>query len=358
MELLTLIIPTRNRPRFLERALEYYGRQRLRCPVLVVDSSDERLERAAASAPSMGNGVEVRWREAPPRTSLTDKLAQVAGMIETPYVVIGSDDDFFVPQALAQAVTFLEAHQDYSAAHGTAALFALRSGTVHGPIAWVSEYRQRTLQASRPSRRLLAHLRSYMTTWYSVQRTADWREHVRSAARLELDAYFSEVLQSGLSVVCGRIKKLKGLYMARQAHGDQETNRSPQDFFEWFAGPRWAEQCRRVRDRLALSLTQHEGLTSTEAQHVAEQALWRYQMMRGAQAEREAARRVSDTMADARLVWRRLRWAVARASSSLSLKMMTRRGSTYYDAFRPIYQTMTEGPSASEAMPVGAESRC
>jgi len=278
--MITLVIPTRNRPDFLGRALSYYAERGFGHPVMVADSSDEEHLRQNQSLLGSLRGGLLGTQEAfAGDTPVLTKLSRTLEKVQTPYVAFGSDDDFFVPEALEKGVRFLETHSDFSVAHGEAVLFGLRSGTTHGEMAWMKPYPQRTIAQETGSERLLEHLSCYTSTWYSVHRTDLLKDSLRQAAPLDLDYFFLEMVPSCLDLIQGKAMRMEGLYMARQSHpGTTSSDGTGSSFdpFAWVAGSEWARQYQRFEACLANALAGKDRIGLDEAKGVLKEGFWSY----------------------------------------------------------------------------------
>lgn len=108
----TLVIMTHNRPRFLQRTLQYYGDYPGH--ILVLDSSTE------SSQHLFGDYPQVEYHHLPQfgYWGAGAKIAHGLNLVKTPYMCFAADDDFLLHDALTQSVEFLEAHPDYGVCHG------------------------------------------------------------------------------------------------------------------------------------------------------------------------------------------------------------------------------------------------
>ena len=351
--MITLVIPTRNRPHFLLRALSYYSDCRFGHPIVIADSSDEEhLRRGEFALKSIAGRLSVAHEVFPSDTPVLAKLSGVLDEVETPYVVLGSDDDFFVPEALGQAVRFLETHADFGLAHGEATLFGLRSGTVHGEIAWMKPYPQRMIAQETGASRLLDHLSHYTSTWYSVHRTDLLRGALRQAAPLELDYYFLEMVPSCLAVIKGKAMKMEGYYMVRQSHPGTTSSAgkgSSFDPFAWLADPGWASQYQRFMGCLRKELAKEDQIPQERAEEIVKIGFWSYLIEilstrwerrygRSRPVPPSPIRKMASKVPGLPNLWR---WA---------------KRSTTHSAFMPIYRAVTEGKTLIEDPPVLQEA--
>lgn len=166
--LLTVVILTHNRPAFLLRALTHYSG--LPCRLLVLDSSAEPLHSAESTLPS------VDYRHVPEYGywSFQTKVAYGVSLVETPYTVLASDDDFMLLDALKASVDFLQSHQDYSFCHGYCLMFRAEADFV--------KYLRRDKKVREDyddelaQDRILSYMGQYIPPFYAVTRTSLLRE--------------------------------------------------------------------------------------------------------------------------------------------------------------------------------------
>src|SRR3712207_2514372 len=104
--LVTILIPTHNRHHYLKRILEYYQGEQI--SIIVADSTKDAYK---------GNNdlnSNVRYFHLPTH-SLPAKLEWAISKVQTPYVVMCSDDDFTVPGAIYKSIEFLEQNEEFVA---------------------------------------------------------------------------------------------------------------------------------------------------------------------------------------------------------------------------------------------------
>lgn len=212
---LTILIPTRNRPAFLRRALRYYAHHGWPSPILVCDSSDTSGKPAIAAvlreAPA-----NVALLDSPPDIGVNAKIIAGLERVATKYLAFCGDDDFVVPQALPACVDYLEAHPDFSAAHGQAFTFVIEGAVAHGRIATLRPYRQRALLDDSPAARLRSHFADWTTSFYSVQRTASVRSIFDAFGRMQNDSTCCEIFFYAANAIRGKAVRLDRPYMYRQ----------------------------------------------------------------------------------------------------------------------------------------------
>jgi len=108
---LTLVLLASEQTDFLRRALAFYAD--FPAAILVQDASEE-IDIQAAAWPG------VTYQHAPDlaEAGFSKRSGQAAARVDTPYVVFADVSSFLLPDALRQALTFLEANQTYGACQG------------------------------------------------------------------------------------------------------------------------------------------------------------------------------------------------------------------------------------------------
>jgi glycosyltransferase domain-containing protein len=261
---LTVVIPTRNRPRYLARALGYYRETACPYPIVVCDSSTADLKPDVATA-VRGGGQNVDLMNLDYGLPINDKLVRTVEAVRSKYMVFAADDDFIVPDTIGRCVTFLDSHDDYTVAHGRAFTFKVAGSNVTGPITSVRPYRQVASVLPTPRARLVAHFHDWSTSFYSVQRTQNVREILQSFGALQNDITACEVYFYATNVIRGKAAALDCNYMYRQV--DVPKEHVSVDTHIWADSPGG----RNVRDALVrqiafeLSRASHEPLDNCAA---------------------------------------------------------------------------------------------
>lgn len=352
--MLSLVIPTSNRPQFLARCLSYYEHLGVPYPMIIADSSLVPLAEANQRlCDAVRHRLDLRYERYDVEMPIANKLASILELVSSPYVVLGADDDFFVPVSLEEGVQFLHRHPDYALVHGEAVLVTLPPReAVYGRCESAGPYRQRAIDLPTASQRLTEHLRDYTTTFYAMHRTAQLLANWRITAGGSLDCAFVELLPSCLSVIQGKREQLPGLSLVRQGHSAQTSVHHLLDPFDWVADPRWAAQMTYVRHMLTEALMRQDGISESEAAEVIKQAFWGYlahaswRKWRGRYDRRaggghgsrwrEAARQVPGL----RRTWRAVRSRLP--GQACSLESLRRPSSRFYAAFLPIDEVLTD----------------
>lgn len=220
MNKLELIIPTYNRPGFLQRILNYYNSYKVNFKIIIADSSNQlnkKLNKKTAfSFPKLNILYVDKFLEKQPSHQ---KYAGMVKYIKSKYCVFCPDDDFIVPNGIKEAVDFLEKNPSYATAHGTYISFYVYNNPIGSKkFWWKFVYPYKSIVSSNPAERLAEHISSYYQVLWAVRRTdvvkLAYKEFLKSTVDPLL---FGELLPDMLTLIFGKMKRLSTFYSARQA---------------------------------------------------------------------------------------------------------------------------------------------
>lgn len=121
-QLVTVIIPTYNRSQELARLLHFLSGFEQHYRILTLDGGSEASREQNRTTCAAYQNVE--HREFDPSLHLGVRIYEGLKLVQTPYVLLCGDDDFFFPEGVDECVAFLEQHPSHSAAIGK--VWALR----------------------------------------------------------------------------------------------------------------------------------------------------------------------------------------------------------------------------------------
>lgn len=380
--LLTIVVPSFNRPAFLARLLGYYEACGAPFPLHILDSShaagaDPRVRKLCAA-------TQAAYRRYDAAMLPTLKIADGLQHVTTPYVVLWADDDLMVPRGLAAGVGFLEAHPEFSVAHGRSGLF--QTGVVQGRTALlgVQPYPQRAYTAPQAAQRVTECLTDYTTNlFYSVHRTAQLRDNVQRCLAYGLGVahppqpihradWWVELTLACLSIIHGKAWQVGGLYMMRDRHegaDSWELGSAKIDHFDWVVSDSFSVAHRAFTECVAGALARQDGLSPSQAEAVVKRAFWshlarilgqkwhgRYAAARGSWRVRlrDGARRIPGV----RTAWRRAQALLPHPADEISLPALLQPSSTYYEDFQPVYRAILAGLGLEAGPRAPAELEC
>jgi glycosyltransferase domain-containing protein len=221
--LLTVVIPTRDRPQNLPGQLRLFSRAPY--PVIVADSSDG--ENAARIRAITADVAE--YRRFPPELTLYDKLDQALQGIETPFVLLGADRKITFPHAIDALLADLLAHEDHVSALGYIVGFTPHPDTIDiNQVIWFTP----TIGDDDPLQRHYHLMQRYQSRAFGAFRLAPLRRAVALARRVE-GALFQEILMMNALALQGKMARLPVILTLQS----QERSFHPpkrNDPFYWF----------------------------------------------------------------------------------------------------------------------------
>ncbi len=206
---ITVIINVHNRHRHLARQLDYLGSY-YAC-MMVADSSDRPY---SSSVQPHVNYIHYRnW-------DYTDKLADVIQKVQTPYVHLCADDDFYVPPAVSKCADFMEAQPDYFSAQGRYMAFQW-NGEALKYIPLYRNYIDRDVGSDCAAIRYGELFHSYIQCLYSVHRTENLKEAFSLALASDIRNHnLVELLTAVTAVIHGKHRVLPMVYGIREKMSD------------------------------------------------------------------------------------------------------------------------------------------
>jgi glycosyltransferase domain-containing protein len=263
---LTLIIPTHERHRYLERGLDYYARFGLR--MYIVDSS-------ALPYPGRRLTPDMRYLHLP-GISYTTKMEQAFSQVDSAFSVLCADDDFIVPASIAKCRNFLDSEAGYVSAQGYYNSF-YREGSA---IEYFPNYTHSIgldIKDNLPSERLIRLFGSYMHLIYSVHATRVFREFFQQVLGHAIKNPIQvEILHSSYAVISGKHKVLPCFYGFRERLPGSDGAAS-RTFSETLSEqPSGGQDRDRLQQIISGWLTEKEGLAQGEADKAVQSAFSAY----------------------------------------------------------------------------------
>jgi len=262
----SLIIPTYEGTPFLRRCLEHLKSvQYLGHIVLADDSTGEHrefIESCASRYPELWIDLHLYDHG----TRFLNKLCQSMDRIRARFVMLCGQDDFVVPNAVERVARALDADAGLSCARGRVARFHIRreasgAGANTVPVEF-THHPMRAYREARAVDRVLAHIRAYSSTLYSVHRRLDLIESFRRTEAGTRNIIFMQYLSSCITAAQGRIECVDTLFLARQAHAASWAAQLMRDSEHWpllVASPNFSAYYHEFRSALLEVLRNEPG---------------------------------------------------------------------------------------------------
>jgi len=201
MDRISILIPTMNRPEFMDRVFKYYSNVGFNGTILVADSSeDNATERLVPEHKSLN----IVYHHYPKEIFKNEVVAMQAVMAyaRTPYTVFQGDDDFIALDGVKTAADFLDDNADFVMAGGGQLRFTVQNGifnidAVKLPIDYSSD---------DFIERFKTYMRAGSSTMYFLHRTSVMNDILQYAEEVTLPAIGTEILLCSLAILSGRCK--------------------------------------------------------------------------------------------------------------------------------------------------------
>lgn len=229
---LTLVIFTYNRPEFLKRTIKYWSNYNLK--LLILDGSDIKLK-----DPCLKN-KNVKYIFGP--KDLYTRLLNSINNIDTEFVILGSDDEFYFPSALTSCITFLINNSNFSCCGGIALGFGrTKKRRLYGQVRY-PELHNLILNDNFAIERIEKHFSNYVPAhFYSVMRTNVWQKICRHVfikefsfdAALELQIEFL-LLVNGKTKIISELMWMRNLNENLSHRGTSPALTESFDINDWW----------------------------------------------------------------------------------------------------------------------------
>ncbi len=277
---LTILLTLKDRVAFTSRWMSYANETRFPFKVLIADGGTDDEASDLLSDGKRFPNVHYEYVRYKPDLGYSDyysKTADALRRVDTPYVALADNDDFFIAGALGDAVRFLVAHPDYATCGGQGAVFWVLDSKANedflfgNKIEWKATFEPNSIDANSATQRLRAQAVSTADTFfYDVKRTAEARRHYDIVRDIcPRDLYLFEQVVCFLTAISGKSKRLDGLYLARQRNspsrsGGMHTER----YGDWFGRmlvDTWSDDFSKFVQATSTELAKADGLSEEDA---------------------------------------------------------------------------------------------
>jgi glycosyltransferase domain-containing protein len=265
-----ILIPTKNRPDFIERTIAYYDSLKSAHPIYIGDASGPEIAARITAFIKRFNNVDVRyfhWEDLGVIQAKV-KLAEEA-LGECVYCAYHGDDDYFIPSSLSKCAEFLSKNPDYRTAQGRAASFALDRPGPFGKIRWVDKYwGVNALEQETSAERLVSFDKKYFVTQFSTHRTEEFVQDSEYYLQVKNDL-IGELLHCYTFSIKGKSKFLDCLYLIRNTHEGISHLR----LWDQMLQEHWSSDYHKTLNALALALQESSDFSLSNARKLVSKVL-------------------------------------------------------------------------------------
>jgi glycosyltransferase domain-containing protein len=254
----SLIIPTFNGTPFLARTLDYLAEVGYKGEIVLSDNSAPEHRSFVESCPRRHPQLAITVAVYPEPTRFLDKMSRTLESLSARYVMLHAQDDFVLPEAANSCVQVLESRPDYSVSRGRIVAFDLGDPSTERSASArprMIPYTMRAYEQGDPVARVLAHIESYASTFYSVHRRTNLIESYAYTEANTKSVIFFQYLSSAIAALQGKIHCSDQLFYVRQRHRRSWSKDRPEGHHEhWpmlLVSPRYSSYYQEFRDALS-----------------------------------------------------------------------------------------------------------
>lgn len=206
LEKLTLVIFTFNRHSLLVRTLNYWSNYNIK--LIVLDGSSMRLKNRCLQSKNIKYIYDTR--------GLYERLLSSVNHIDTEFVILGSDDEFYLPSALESCIKFLLKEPTFTSCGGRAIGFISDKGKILG-VKQYTRLKNFCLDNQNGNLRALMHFSNYVPAhFYSVMRSSIWNKISKYVFEKNYELSAAHELQlEYLATIAGKSKIIPELLWLR-----------------------------------------------------------------------------------------------------------------------------------------------
>lgn len=257
-KLLTLIVPTFDRSRFLARLLLFAAEVRFPYRILVADSSGiEERHRNEAWIATYRSDVDVGYLHCD--CGLMEKMLRAVEFVSTSYCCFWADDDFQLPEGLLSCLKFLEQNANHGSCMGQV-LHVSRNNSGINRVLQTYPSREESVAEDR----LIRWSENFYPNFYAVYRKKVLYYMLKvtvDASCYERCRIIPEILMGQIGLVLAKQKMINVIIHVYQLHecNDSLTIRGVHDHGAF------PEDYKRYRETASKALSEIEGVSLLEA---------------------------------------------------------------------------------------------
>ncbi len=178
---LTLVIPTYKRPRFILRAIKFW--QDTDVTIIVMDGSPESIDKDLIA--DFGKNIYYYHEPIP----FLERLQKAMSLVNTPYVSLIPDDEFFMPSTIIKCIEFLEKDSSYIACGGMSIAFRNKEDRTQFNIVY-PKLQGYKIDQETGIERMQYHMHEYTPSLlYSIMRKDIWKQCMSLMTHRIVDVY-------------------------------------------------------------------------------------------------------------------------------------------------------------------------
>lgn len=285
---LTIILPLKDRVPFTLRWMHFVNDGFFPFKIIIADGgTDNSVGEILANKSNFPNVTYeyIRYPADENYTIYFKKISDALDLVETPYLLLADNDDFFSVEGIIKTIAFLEENPEYIASRGNYLGFSVKSQhadgnadnlELHGEINLIGlNYLSVSLDEKSAAGRLINYFSAWSPNWYNVYRTDIFRTCWNRMCNFNMkDIFFMEITLSALLVTKGKIFIGSYPYYYRQFGGqgstasqDAERNLG-NDWFDRMLIESWPQDYASFLKIVATSIVERDNISQEDANRI------------------------------------------------------------------------------------------
>lgn len=273
---LTVVLLLKGRDDFTLRWFEYAKKYSMPYRVLIADGNATDGIAGKLEAAGFRGHVSYEYVRYPFDRDIAAYHAKVLdslSRVETPFVLLASNDDFYFFDEVARSVHFLETNPEFVTARGEIWDFSVSSHAanrrnrtsgnyIYGEIEGLKPlYTHTSVLPDSALERAIDFASRYHSVWHDVARTEWLRRAFGMVVESNVtDLRYADLLVSFGAAVHGKILRGDGLFMLHQCHPDMAALTLAGDTpLDWIAGKGWRDDLNAFVERISLQISEKDG---------------------------------------------------------------------------------------------------
>lgn len=337
-----ILIPTKNRPDFIERTIAYYDSLKSIHPIYIGDASDSDTAARTAAVLKRFSNVEVKYFhwEGLGVSQTVVRLAESA-LAKCQYCAYQGDDDYFIPSSLSQCAEFLSENPDYRTSQGRAAIFTLDQPGPFGELQSLWQFwGVNALEQETSIERFISFGKKYFVTQFSTHRTEEFVQDSQYYLEVK-NGLVGELLHCYTFAIKGKSKFLDCLYLILNAHEGSRHLES----LDWILQEHWSSDYHKTLDALSSALYEASELSLNNARQVVSEVLKRHlesALTSVASSHKKSFSAKLRNLLPACLK-NEIRQLINIFKDASDMRLLRSKRSLFYEEFLPVLSSLTRG---------------
>ena len=254
---IAILIPTMNRPSFIERLLRYYSNVKNNHVIYIGDSSNKKnLISNKKYVNLYKSKINIKYYKLKNKND-RQAISYLANKVTEDFCAFSGDDDYFVPNTLISCAKFLKKNKIYRTVQGRSIIFCVNDENKGNKISWANEYglNNQSLE-NTAQKRLLTFSNNYWVPQFSVHRTKEFIEDSKVYKSIT-NKTFGELLHCFTFICNGKSKYIDKLYLFRQTHNKRYFL---PEIERWTLSKDWKESHNIFINTIAKLIKKNDGL--------------------------------------------------------------------------------------------------